>query len=44
MYEPTTYEEYTVYVDSGHAHDEFREFCNRPESGIELSWKDRHDA
>lgn len=33
-------EVYEVYVDSGPAHDRFREFCRSLGSAIEISWKD----
>lgn len=33
-------EVYEVYVDSGPAHELFREFCRSLGSAIEISWKD----
>lgn len=35
-----TYEEYTVYVDSGDADEMFREFCREHE--VETCWRDTH--
>jgi hypothetical protein len=35
-----TYEEYTVYVDSGRAAELFKAFCTSLGSAIETSWKD----
>lgn len=44
MSEPETYEEYTVYVNSGEADDKFVEFCRSLGDKIETSWKDTHGA
>lgn len=40
---PTSYEEYTVYVDSTY-NDTFREFCRAHADWIEMSWKDTHEV
>ncbi|WP_157858507.1 hypothetical protein [Mycobacteroides immunogenum] len=41
---PETYEEYTVYVDSGEADEKFRKFCRSLGGSIETSWKGTHDV
>ncbi|MDB2192117.1 hypothetical protein [Mycobacteroides abscessus] len=39
-----TYEEFTVYVNSGEAYDRFRDFCRSLGSSIDYSWNDTHDV